>query len=156
MLPSFLPSFPVCGPVVYVTPTSLQRRLMRGRKTKTKPFRNDYLASSPMFSSTFFSHMFILTLSPSLSPSSHLAPLSLYPFPSIPFPSSPILISQERMKPLPSTGNWMAWMETTITDSRFSLESHSFSSPQFFWGDLLCPLGTYWHLLWIESSPKIR
>lgn len=96
MLHSFLPSFPVCGPVVYVTPTSLQLWLT-----------GDGAGGWP----------------PSLSPSSHLAPLS--PAPPIPLPC-PRVSGEDEAAPL----HWE--LNGLNGDSPFSLESHSFSSVQFF------------------------
>lgn len=100
---------------MYVTPTSLKLSLVRGEEIKTKPFRIDRLCLSHVFfylpsrwhlSSPLLPHFFFLPIF-LLSPS----PVLLY----IPFPFSFALISLERMKPLPSTGNWMAWMETRLS-----------------------------------------
>lgn len=114
ILECFLPSFPVCGPLVYVTPTSPSAQTDEGGENQDQTIQElPFLSPLPcLLPSSLCVHPRLFSLTSSFNPS----PLFL-PFLCLLL----VLVSEERMKPLPSTGNWMAWKETTITASRFSL-----------------------------------
>lgn len=101
ILECFLPSFLPCLWSCSVRYTHFPSALTDEGGEESRP---NYSGMTIFGLITHLVFYLLFTSSPSLTPS-HLSPLSLYPSPSIPLPSPAVLVSQERMKPLPSTGN---------------------------------------------------